>query len=92
MGANEGRYDPPHNAGCGRSGFSGVSKVKITAWVAERPAFTIKGLSAQQGVPVSEMCAQKPPAALRAPCLSSEYVSYPSLPTTSQRADEPGKL
>jgi hypothetical protein len=46
------------NVCCGRSGFSRVSKVKITAWVDERTASTIKGLAAQYGVSVSEMCAQ----------------------------------
>jgi hypothetical protein len=35
-----------------------VSKVKLTAWVDERTASAIKGLAAQQGVSVSEMCAQ----------------------------------
>ena len=37
------------NACCGRSGFSRVSKVKITTWVDERTASTIKGLTAQDG-------------------------------------------
>jgi hypothetical protein len=35
-----------------------VSKVKITTWVDERTASAIKGLAAQHGVSVSEMCAQ----------------------------------
>ncbi len=35
-----------------------MSKVKITTWVDERTASTIKGLAAQQGVSVSQMCAQ----------------------------------
>ena len=36
-----------------------MSKVKITTWVDERTASAIKGLAAQQGVSVSELCAQK---------------------------------
>ena len=47
-----------HLNACGRSGFSRVSKVKITAWVDERTASMIKGLAAQQGVSVSELCAE----------------------------------
>jgi len=35
-----------------------VSKVKITTWVDERIASTIEGLVAQQGVSVSELCAE----------------------------------
>jgi hypothetical protein len=55
-----------HLNACGRSGFSRMSKVKITTWVDERTASAIKRLAAQQGVSVSELCAQKSPAALRA--------------------------
>jgi hypothetical protein len=57
VGADEGRYDPPQGV-AGRRGFSRVSKVKITTWVDERTVSAIKGLAAQQGVSVSEMCAQ----------------------------------
>jgi hypothetical protein len=38
-----------HLNGCGRSGFSRVTKVKITAWVDERTASTIKGWPLSRG-------------------------------------------
>src|SRR5215216_1627668 len=36
-----------------------MSKIKITTWVDERTASAIKGLAAQHGVSVSELCAEK---------------------------------
>jgi hypothetical protein len=57
VGADDGRYDPPQRV-VARRGFSRMSKVKMTAWVDESTASTIKGLATQHGVSVSEMCAR----------------------------------
>jgi hypothetical protein len=56
VGADDRRYDP--RKGVREEGLLAVSKVKITTWVDERTAGIIRGLAVQQGVSVSELCAQ----------------------------------
>jgi hypothetical protein len=42
-----------------RGAYARVSKVKITTWVDERTASVLRGLAAEHGVSLSELCARK---------------------------------